>query len=174
MLVPVLCARADRSIAAVTTGSGSEIGLLRFIEAADDIEATMVLAEDGPLAAAFAQAGAKVDILPLPERARNLRRDEMRPGWSQALAAVDVAIYVQRLRSRLLELGPDLVQVNSLKSGTYGAPAACLAGLPLVWHLHDRLAPDYLPRHVIGPMRAMMSTLPHAVVAPSWSTKDSS
>ena len=57
-----------------------------------------------------------------------------------------------------MELGsrrPDLVVANSLKSATLGGVAARLARLPWVWHLHDRLSPDYLPAPVVAAMRTL-------------------
>jgi glycosyltransferase involved in cell wall biosynthesis len=152
--------------------SGAEIGLLRFIQATDAIDARVVLAEDGPLVGALRDAGAHVEVLPLAEEARELRRAELRPGLGQARAAIEVARYVGTLRGRLRHLEPDLVHTNSLKAGVYGSLAARLAGLPVVWHLHDRLARDYLPTAAVPPMRALASTVPSALIAPSKTTLD--
>lgn len=150
--------------------SGAEIETLRFIEAADGLEPTVLLAEDGPLVEALEAAGARVEVMPLPERARGLKRTELRPGATQALASVDIARYVGRLRTRLKELDPDVVGAISLKAGTYGAVAARLAGVPLVWHLHDQISSTYISRVAVRPMRLMIATLPSAVIAPSNAT----
>src|SRR5262245_16534086 len=112
--------------------SGMEIGLVRFIAATDTVDATVILAEDGPLVQPLEEAGARVEILPLAESARGLKRDEVRPGRAQAGAAMEVARYVGRLRARLRQLRPDLVHTHSLKAGVYGGLAARLAGLPVV------------------------------------------
>ena len=40
---------------------------------------------------------------------------------------------------------PDLVHTNSLKAALYGGVAGRLAGVPVVWHVRDRIADDYLP-----------------------------
>ena len=53
--------------------------------------------------------------------------------------------HVLRLRRRLRELEPDIVHTNSLKAALYGGVAARLAGVPLAWHIRDRIADDYLP-----------------------------
>ena len=147
--------------------SGMEIGLQRFIAATDQVAATVLLAEEGPLIGPLEEAGARVEVLPMAEQARGMTRAEMRPGGAQAAAAIEVARYVRRLRARLRELQPDLVHTHSLKAGVYGSLAARLAGLPVVWHLQDRLAPDYLPRPAVGPMRLAASTLPSALLVPS-------
>jgi glycosyltransferase involved in cell wall biosynthesis len=147
--------------------SGMEIGLVRFIAATDAVDATVILAEDGPLVALLEDAGAQVEILPLAEHARGLKREDLRPGRAQAAAALEVARYVRRLRERLRELRPDLVHTHSLKAGVYGGLGARLAGLPVIWHLQDRLERDYLPAPVVLPMRLLASTLPSALVVPS-------
>jgi len=150
--------------------SGAEIGLARLLAATDRIEATVVLAEDGPLAPILREAGARVDVLPLAERTRSLTRQEIASASARLGASADVMRYVNRLRNHLRTLRPDVVHTNSLKSGVYGTVAARLARLPSVWYLHDRLSPDYLPREVVPMMRLMASTLPSALVVPSRST----
>ncbi|MCW3050308.1 MAG: glycosyltransferase family 1 protein [Solirubrobacterales bacterium] len=150
--------------------SGAEIGMLRLIAAADEVDAVVVLAEDGPLVAPLREAGAQVDVLPLAEGARGLSKGKVRPGASLAGAAVHMPGYVRAVARRLRELDPDLVHTMSLKAGIYGTFAARLARLPVVWHLHDRLAADYLPRPAVGLLRVLARTLPSALVAPSSST----
>lgn len=147
--------------------SGMEIGLVRFIAATDEVDATVILAEDGPLVQLLEEAGARVEILPMAEHARGLKKEEVRPGRAQAAAALEVARYVGRLRARLRQLRPDLVHTHSLKAGVYGGLAARLAGVPVIWHLQDRLAADYLPKAAVPPMRFLASTLPSALVVPS-------
>jgi glycosyltransferase involved in cell wall biosynthesis len=144
-----------------------EIGLVRFIAAADQVDATVILAEDGPLVQPLEEAGARVEVLRLAEYARGLKKEDVRPGRAQAAAALEVARYVGRLRRRLRQLQPDLVHTHSLKAGVYGGLAARAAGMPVIWHLQDRLAPDYLPRAAVPPMRFLASTLPSALIVPS-------
>ena len=144
--------------------------MLRFIAAADEVEAIVLLAENGPLVEPLRDAGARVDVLPLAEDARGLSKEAVRPGASLAAAAVHVPGYVRALAGHLRELNPDLVHTMSLKSGIYGTLAARYARLPVVWHLNDRLAADYLPRSAVGPLRLLVRTLPSALVVPSSST----
>lgn len=152
--------------------SGAEIELLRCVEAAREFRSTVLLAEDGPLAPALREAGAAVEIVELPERARSLKKEDVRAGRRQAGAAVDVARYVTVLGRRLNALQPDVVGAISLKAGAYGAAAARLSGLPFVWHLHDQIAASYLARQAVLPMRALVGTLPSAVISPSRATLD--
>jgi glycosyltransferase involved in cell wall biosynthesis len=127
----------------------------------------VILAEDGELVERLGATGARVEVLPLAEEVRGMSRGEMRPGLRQAHAAAEVARYVGRLRRRLRELRPDLVHTTSLKASVYGMVAARAAGLPVLWHLHDRLARDYLPAPVVPPIRLLAATAPNALVAPS-------
>lgn len=151
--------------------SGAEIGLLRLVEAAaGQIAATVVLAEDGPLVEPLERAGARVAILPLAEQARSLTRAQVAGGRSAGRTALEVARYVGALAVRLRALQPDLVHTNTLKAGVYGTAAARLAGLPTVWHLHDRIARDYLPGPVAPLMRGLVTTAPSALIVPSQAT----
>jgi glycosyltransferase involved in cell wall biosynthesis len=62
------------------------------------------------------------------------------------------------------------VHTNSLKAGVYGSVAARLAGIPVVWHVRDRIAGDYLPGSAIALVRRMSRHLATAVVANSKAT----
>lgn len=144
--------------------------MLRFIEAAPDIESTVLLAEDGPLVAGLESAGARVEVVPLPERTRGLKRTDVRAGTAQAAAALDIARYIGTLRRRLAQLRPDVISTISLKAGAYGVLAGRLSRTPVVWHLHDQIDASYLARQAVLPMRGMIGVLPNAVISPSRTT----
>jgi len=78
--------------------------------------------------------------------------------------------YVLRLRRRLIRLRPDLVHTNSLKAAIYGGLAGRAAGVPVVWHLRDRVAPDYLPQAAVRLVRGLARVLPSAVITNSRAT----
>lgn len=149
--------------------SGGEIGLMRFIATTrDEIEAIVIVAEDGPLVPALQDAGAVVEVLPMDEQVRGLRREEIaRPGLHQLRAAAGAGGYVATLRKRLRQLRPDIVHAISLKSGPYGGAAARAAGVPMVWHLHDHLVPSYLAPHLIRAVQTAIATLPSGLLVPS-------
>jgi glycosyltransferase involved in cell wall biosynthesis len=152
------------------TLSGGELALLRLLPYLDRVHPHVVLAEDGALVGSFHQAGVSTEILPLSDRARDLHREELAPGaFSPAVVGLTSA-YVLRLAARLRRLSPDLVHANSLKSGIYGSLAAKLAGIPMIWHVRDRIAEDYLPRPAVALVRRMTRHLATAVVANSRST----
>ena len=152
--------------------SGGELALLRLLPALVGVDPHVVLAEDGPLVAKLIEAGISAEVLPMGEPARNLSRHRVRPGRLPVGAAYQATAYTLRLARRLRRLHPDLVHTNSLKADLYGGVAGRLARLPVVWHLRDRLAVDYLPGAAIRLVRAMARLVPAAVVANSRATLD--
>ncbi|UUZ44038.1 hypothetical protein LP422_15575 [Janibacter limosus] len=48
-----------------------------------------------------------------------------------------------------------MVHTTTLKADLLGVPAARLARRPLVWHVRDRIAPDYLPSPLVHLMRSV-------------------
>lgn len=150
--------------------SGGEIALLRLLPHLKEIEAHVILAEDGPLVARLLESGISVEVLPLGVRVRSHRKDDVRLGRLPLLTTASTALYVVRLTHRLRQLKPDLVHTNSLKAGVYGSLAAKLAGIPVVWHLRDRVARDYLPTPAVRGVRFLIRLLATRVIANSRST----
>jgi glycosyltransferase involved in cell wall biosynthesis len=165
----------DRSLRVVYldhTGapSGAELALARLLPGLPDVDAHVILGEGGPLAEQLDRAGAEVEVLALASAARGL--DRSRVGPRVPLGAVGAtSAYVLRLARRLRALRPDVVHANSLKSGVYGSVAARLARRPFVWHVHDRIAADYMPSAAATMIRSMLATLPDAVIANSETTR---
>jgi glycosyltransferase involved in cell wall biosynthesis len=151
--------------------SGAELALARLLPALlPYVDAHVVLAEDGPLVPRLLAAGISHEVLPMAEATRDLHRERVRAGRLPIRAAVDSALYITRLARRLRQLRPDLVHTNSLKSALYGGVAARLAGVPVVWHVRDRIAEDYLPQAAVKMVRFAGKYLPRAVIANSRST----
>lgn len=59
--------------------SGGELAILRLIEVNRGVRVHVILAEYGPLVPLLEEAGATVEVLPLHQRARELRRDQTSP-----------------------------------------------------------------------------------------------
>ena len=150
--------------------SGGEIALLRLITHLDEVEPHVILAEDGPFADELVQAGISTEVLPMPERARGLRKDSVTARKVQLRVLLATAGYILRLALYLRRLAPDIVHTNSLKAGVYGSIAARLAGVPVVWHVRDRIDTDYLPRAAVRLVRGMTRRLAAKVVVNSHST----
>jgi len=147
--------------------SGGELALARLLGSLD-VEAHVILGEEGPLRSRLEAGGVSVQVLPMARRLRHLRRERVGP--AALLHAVTLCWYVVRLTGRLRRLRPDVVHTNSLKAALYGGVAGRLAGVPVVWHLRDRIAPDYLPPLGVRLVRAASRVLPSAVIANSSST----
>lgn len=149
--------------------SGGELALLRTLPALlKEVEPIVVLGEDGPLRAKLEALGIDVRVVPLAGSVRNTRRHtatQLSPGQ-----LLTIAHYLLTLRALLRELAPDLVHTNSLKAALYGGAAGRLARVPVLWHVRDRIADDYLPRPVVRLVRLAAKVLPTAIVANSRAT----
>jgi glycosyltransferase involved in cell wall biosynthesis len=150
--------------------SGNELALVGVLPYLADVDPYVILAEDGPLVDRLEERGIPVEILPLGERVRGLTRDRVRVSALGSVRAVQTALYAWQLAGRLRALNPALVHANTLKAWVYGAPAARVAGVPAVWHLHDRLAPEYLPGAAIRLLRALGHRFAAAIVVNSATT----
>jgi glycosyltransferase involved in cell wall biosynthesis len=150
--------------------SGGEIALMRLLPRLHGVRTHMVLGEQGPLAERLQQSGISVEVLEISSSARDVRRDQVRLGGAAPAAALSTAAYVARLIARLRALKPDLVHTNSLKSGIYGSIAAKALGIPVVWHVRDRIADDYIPKSAVRVVRAMIARLADGVIANSEAT----
>ena len=150
--------------------SGGEIALLRLLPHLDRVQPHVILAEDGPMVGALERAGVSCEVMALDDAARDLRKDNVHAHGVSLCAAAATAAYTLKLARRLRRLQPDLVHTNSLKAGVYGSVAARLAGVPVVWHVRDRIAGDYLPDAAVKLVRHMSRHLATAVVANSRAT----
>ncbi len=147
--------------------SGGEIALMRLLPRMRAITAHVILGEDGPLADRLVKAGISLEVMAIAPSARDLRREAVATAGTSPAALLHTAAYVARLALRLRALRPDLVHTNSLKAGVYGSLAARVAGVPLVWHVRDRIAEDYIPRGAVRMVRALVPRLAAGVIANS-------
>jgi glycosyltransferase involved in cell wall biosynthesis/GT2 family glycosyltransferase len=153
--------------------SGGELALVRVLpalEAHEGIDAHVILGEHGPLEPRLAAIGTATEVLELDRGLAETRRDEVTAGLADVRRVLAAGRDTWRLRGRLRGLRPDLVHTNSLKAAVYGGVAGRLAGVPVVWHIRDRIADDYLPAPVVTVVRALARTLPHAVITNSQAT----
>jgi glycosyltransferase involved in cell wall biosynthesis len=150
--------------------SGGEIALLRLLPHLQRVDAHVILGEEGPLAERLQESGISVEVLPIAPSARDLRKDTLGQGGASPAVALQTLVYVARLALRLRRLRPDIVHTNSLKAGVYGALAAKAAGVPVVWHVRDRIAEDYIPKAAVLVVRALIRHLASGVLANSEAT----
>jgi glycosyltransferase involved in cell wall biosynthesis len=166
----------DRKLRVVVVGhsaklSGGELALLRLVPALrNDVLFHIILAEDGPLVSRLEAAGATVEVLPLADATRELRRDKVGAGTTWVGVVWNIGRYVWKLHGRLRRLHPDLVHTNTLKAALYGGVAARVAGIPCLWHIRDRISPDYLPAGAVGLVQGAARWLPSGIVANSEDT----
>ncbi len=152
---------------------GGEIALLNLVCALDPARshAVVVLAADGPLADRLRAAGIDTRIVPLDAAVLNIRKDSLGGGsllhLRSAWACLRYALTLARLARAI---NADLIHTNSLKSDLYGGLAGRLAGIPVLWHVRDRIDAQYLPPLVASLFRRLSRILPHAIVANSEST----
>jgi glycosyltransferase involved in cell wall biosynthesis len=156
------------------TLSGGELALARLLGALDRTRVTplVVLAEDGPLRELLAQHAVETHVLPLTERLRRVRKDSLGVAGllGQFRSLGSLWRYARRLSGFARQQRADLIYSNSLKSDFYGALAARLAGLPVVWHIRDRIEGGYLPPAAVWLVRWLARHVPDCVVANSAGT----
>jgi glycosyltransferase involved in cell wall biosynthesis len=149
--------------------SGGELALLRLLPALD-VDAHVILGENGPFAEKLRHAGVSVEVLQISGSTGGLGREQVSARRLPLSALLHTGAHVARLAARLRRLQPDLVHTNSLKAALYGGLAARLAGLPVVWHIRDRIAADYMPASACRLVRAAARVLPSAVIGNSRTT----
>ena len=152
---------------------GGEIALLRLATALDRQRFTPVVAlgMEGSLASALEKAGIETHITPLAQHVLEMRKETLglrcifRLGlFFQLLASVwNLARFLKKRRV-------DIVHTNSLKADVIGGLAARFCGVPLIWHVRDRIAPDYLPAAAMHGFRLLCRLLPDHIIANSTAT----
>ena len=150
--------------------SGAELALARLLEAIPpaDVDIRVILFEDGPLVDRLRAAGHAVEVAPMRSRARTAGRGSAKSGGAAARWAIDVLPFVARLHGRVRTIGPDVLVSTTLKS--HLVCAALPSRVPRVWHLHDRIADDYLPAGLVRVLRGVARQRRTLVLANSRAT----
>ena len=153
--------------------SGGEIALLNMLWHLDRtrFDPLVVLISDGPLREKLEAVPIETYLLPISPSILETRKDTLGPRTLLRLRDVVLSAgYVLTLAQFMREHDVDLVHTNSLKADILGGFAARLAGIPLLWHIRDRIDVDYLPRPVVWLLRRLCYWLPDYVVTNSQST----
>jgi glycosyltransferase involved in cell wall biosynthesis len=149
---------------------GAERALLRLLDALDaqSFDISVITFDEGDLVGELSQRGVQVTVVPLGDL-NDFTRDQAGPRalLSKAREGMDFAA---RLTRAVKLLTPDLIVANSLKSAMFAAIVAPRVRCPWVWHLHDRLAPDYMPARTAAVLRLMAKSLPRHVIVNSVAT----
>jgi glycosyltransferase involved in cell wall biosynthesis len=152
---------------------GGEIAMLQHVQTLlhGRFIPVVVLSSDGPLVERLRSAGVEVHVLPLPNSVLKTRKDSL--GARSLLRLRDAAqiiAYVRKLARFLRTRGVDIVHANSLKADIIGGLAGRVAGVPVIWHVRDRIEDDYLPSVVVRVFRMLSRAIPHYVIANSRAT----
>lgn len=152
---------------------GGEFALFNFVTRLDPnrYEPLVILFSDGPLVSKLRQAGVPVLIVPLSSKIGDARKDSL--GVKTLLRAGDAIrafVFAWKLSRLLRKKEIDIVHANSLKADILGGLAARLAGLPVIWHVRDRIESDYLPESVTKVFRIAAKWLPSEIIANSAAT----
>lgn len=150
--------------------SGGELALSRLLTGLEGVHATVILGEQGPLQQLLVEGGIDVELLELDRSLVDTRRKDVTARGLSARALVASAKGVWQIRARLRELRPDLVHTNSLKSFLLAGTAARLVGIPVVWHVRDRISNDYLSRSGVYLVRFAARVLATSVIAQTHTT----
>ncbi|MFV0462189.1 MAG: glycosyltransferase family 4 protein [Nostocoides sp.] len=152
---------------------GAELSLVRMLsELPEDAPEVIGLwFEDGDVVQRLRAQGLRVDVLAMKQSVRTVARTTVggvsvglltQTGYS-VWFAVEVARWLRRNDI-------DIVHTSTLKADLIGTVAACLARKPLVWHVRDRIAPDYMPMGAVRLLGALAGMAPTRVIANSWAT----
>ncbi len=155
------------------TMSGGEIALLHLVRAMDRsrFEPIVALFAHGPFADQLEAAGIETHVIPLEANVAAVRKGTL-GGGGLVRGMLQPATYrhILRLRRFIVERRMDIVHTNSLKADLIGGLAARLAGRPLIWHIRDRIAEDYLPGAAARLLRLLCRKIPHRLIANSAAT----
>lgn len=149
---------------------GAEIALLRLLRARDRaaFDVSAIVLEEGAFPELLRAAGIPTQVISTAGVVRVTRSEaasSVGALWRNGVASLAIARTVRRM---LRTARADLVVANSLKS----AIIVWLARYrrPWVWHLHDRLAVDYLPAPLAFGLRGLARIGPRRVVVNSRAT----
>lgn len=153
--------------------SGAEIALFNLIVTLDKTKyfPIVVLFTEGDLAEKLRISGVEVHILSVKNIIVNTRKEKIGirsiTRWSDLSAFLTTT---RNLTKLIRTLKPDIVHTNSLKSDVIGGFASRLARKRLVWHIHDNITPEYLPKFAVIAIKVLARFLPNLVIANSQST----
>jgi glycosyltransferase involved in cell wall biosynthesis len=151
---------------------GGEIALVNLLRHLDRslVSPTVLLFMKGPLQERLV-GWADTHVLPLSNAALQAKKDGL--GWRSLLqmhAIWSVLLQIWRVARFARKMQAELIHTNSLKADLIGGIAARIAGIPVVWHVRDRIEPDYLPKIVVQVFRFLSRNLPDFVIANSSAT----
>lgn len=152
--------------------SGGQLALHRVAALlhGDRADIRALIFDAGPFVDRLRGVGIETVVVPLDAAVNTTSRDRLLSPASLARSLGQAIGFVPRLARAIRGSGAELVVANTLKSAVFTALAAPLAGRRWIWHLHDRIARDYLPGPLVAAMRALAVVGPRAIVVNSEAT----
>ncbi len=151
---------------------GGEMALLNLVRHLDrsQFEPIVLLFEDGPLAERL-RPSTEVHVLELDPAVSKAQKDSLGAGSLTQIKAVWLTMrHILRVAKFASTAKADIIHTNSLKADIIGGLAGRLARIPVIWHVRDRISPDYLPGPVVHLFRLLCRTIPQFVIANSRAT----
>ncbi|MBW3635201.1 MAG: glycosyltransferase [Armatimonadetes bacterium] len=150
--------------------SGGEISLFNLVTHLNQEKwkPLVVLFEDGPLYSKLLEAGIETKLILLDPRVSKKRKDTL--GAKSVLRLRELRVicrFCYRLARLMRREKATIVHCNSLKADILGGIAGKMARVPVIWHVRDRIADDYLPRPVVFGFRWAARLLGVTVIAVS-------
>ncbi len=153
---------------------GGELAMIEMVRKLDvaRFEPVILLGAHGPLETELAPEFSTY-VIPLSPWLLDTRKDTLTiSNLTVPLRALAAIAYIMKLVRFFRKIKPAAVHTNSLKADFLGGFAARIAGVPLVWHVRDRIDRDYLPWPAVFSMKLLCRWLPNYVVGCSQSVID--
>lgn len=150
---------------------GGELALLALVRQLDRsrFEPVVLLFSHGPLEVEL-RSIAETHVLSLATELANSRKDTVGISALPWNTLLEITRFLLRLRRTVEDLRPSLIYTNSLKADLLGGLVARYLRIPLIWHIRDRIEPDYLPSLAVRGLRLASRLIPDAVIANSRTT----
>ncbi|MFE5288473.1 glycosyltransferase family 4 protein [Nocardia sp. NPDC056611] len=149
--------------------SGAELATLRLVSAMPAGRTAVVYTEDGPMLRLMAERGIETRVVRngFDSRAMTIDKAGVR---SLLVGATGLLRLGWTLGATVRELEATVLVAGSTKAMLMGAVAARRAGVPLVWHVHDRISRDYFGRALALIIRVLGWVVARGVIANSRGT----
>ena len=155
------------------TLGGGELAMLNLVRHLDRrrYDPSVLLFSTGNLNAKLAEAGVMCHVLPLDKSVLHARKNALGLGSVMRLMAVfRVIVHAFRVAAFVRRREIDLIHANSLKADVICGLARLFCRRPVIWHVRDRIARDYLPGPIVWVYRLLARWIPTHVVANSEAT----
>ncbi|GAA1999828.1 glycosyltransferase [Microbacterium ulmi] len=151
---------------------GGQLALLRVVEQlnGDRADIRALVFSSGVFVDRLRAAGIETAVLELDPAVNQTSRDRVLAPAALVRSLGRSVAFVPRLARAIRGARADVVVANTLKAAVFTALAAPLAGRRWVWHVHDRIAPDYLPAPLVAALRVLAVLGPRAIVVNSEAT----